>query len=52
MNFEPNEYGRDLNTFGESYPLGLHLSNTFLWMFLGLMITFGVALVGWNRLAF
>lgn len=25
----------------------LHLSNTFLWMFLGLMITFGVAIAGW-----
>ena len=47
MSFDPYDFDRTPNTFESGYPLGLHLSNTFLWMFLGLMITFGVALAGW-----
>ena len=43
MNHNPYEYRG-----GEgSYPLGLYLSNVFLWMCLGLMITFGVAVACW-----
>ena len=43
MNYDPYEYRS-----GEgSYPLGLYLSNVFLWMCLGLMITFGVAIGCW-----
>ncbi len=47
MSFDPYEFDRSPNTFENEYPFGLHLSNTFVWMFLGLMITFGVALAGW-----
>lgn len=43
MNHDPYQYKG-----GEgSYPLGLYLSNVFLWMCLGLMITFGVAIGCW-----
>ena len=47
MSFDPYEFDRSPNPFENRYPLGLHLSNTFLWMFLGLMITFGVAIASW-----
>ena len=47
MSFDPYEFDRSPKTVENEYPLGLHLSNTFLWMFLGLMITFGVAIAGW-----
>lgn len=43
MNENPYEY----RSAEENYPLGLYLSNVFLWMCLGLMITFGVAIGGW-----
>lgn len=47
MSFDPYEFDRTPNPAEGGYPIGLHLSNTFLWMFLGLMITFGVAIAGW-----
>lgn len=47
MSFDPYEFDRSPNTFEGDDHLGLHRSNTFLWMFLGLMITFGVAIAGW-----
>ena len=45
MSFDPYEFDRTANG---GYPMELHLSNTFLWMFLGLMVTFGVAIAGWR----
>ena len=47
MSFDPYEFDRSYPYDQGGYPMGLFLSNTFLWMFLGLMITFGVALAGW-----
>ena len=47
MSFDPYEFDRGYPSSEDGYPLGLDMSNTFLWMFLGLMITFGVALAGW-----
>ncbi len=46
MSFDPYQFDRS-HPSSESYPFGLYLSNTFLWLFLGLMLTFGVALVCW-----
>ena len=47
MSFDPHEFDRSYGRQEGYYPLGLFMSNTFLWMFLGLMITFGVAVVCW-----
>lgn len=47
MGFYPDESNRGWSSYEEQYPRGMYLSNVFLWMFLGLMITFGVAIVGW-----
>ena len=44
MPFDPYCFDRDVS---DQYPYHLHVSNTFLWMFLGLLITFGVAMAGW-----
>lgn len=46
MRFDPNEFDRSYPSSGE-YPFELYLSNTFLWMFFGLLLTFGTALLGW-----
>ena len=46
MSFDPYEFDRSYRS-EEDYPLGLYMSNVFLWMFLGLMITFGVAIGCW-----
>lgn len=46
MSFDPHEFDRSYPISGD-YPFSLYLSNTFLWMFFGLMLTFGVALLGW-----
>ena len=43
MSFDPYEFDCSRGVSN----MGLFMSNTFLWMFLGLMITFGVALAGW-----
>lgn len=47
MSFDPYEFDRSYSPAEERYPLRLFMSNTFLWMFLGLMVTFGVAIVCW-----
>ena len=46
MSFHPYDNGQS-SFYDRGYPLGLYLSNTFLWMFLGLMITFGTAVACW-----
>lgn len=46
MSFDPYEFDRSYRP-AQQYPFDLYLSNTFLWMFLGLMITFGVAILCW-----
>ena len=46
MSFNPYEFDRSYRVEGD-YPFGLYMSNVFLWMFLGLMITFGVAIGAW-----
>lgn len=46
MRFDPGEFDRSYPSSG-AYPFGLYLSNTFLWMFFGLLLTFGTALLGW-----
>ena len=46
MSFNPYEFDHSYRSEGD-YPLGLYMSNVFLWMFLGLMITFGVAIGAW-----
>ncbi len=45
MNFNPYEFDRSYPS--SDYPFGLYLSNTFLWLCLGLMLTFGVAMTCW-----
>ena len=46
MNF--NSYHNEHNQFySGGYPLGMYMSNTFLWMFLGLLITFGTVIFCW-----
>lgn len=47
MSFDPYGVDRGHSYAEEQYPLDLYMSNTFLWMFLGLMITFGVAILCW-----
>jgi hypothetical protein len=47
MSFDPYEFDRSMSPIEEQYPFGLYMSNTFLWMFLGLMVTFGVAILCW-----
>ncbi len=47
MSFNPYEFDRDFQQRESDYPLGLYISNIYLWMFLGLMISFGIALLCW-----
>ena len=47
MSFDPYEFDRDLNPAGQLESLGQYTAKTFLWMVLGLMVTFGVAVVLW-----
>lgn len=47
MSFDPHEFDHDFRSGESNYPIGLYISNTFLWMFLGLMISFGTALLCW-----
>ena len=46
MSFDPYDFDRSHRAESD-YPVGQYMSNVFLWMFLGLMITFGVAIGGW-----
>ena len=44
MSFDPYEFDRSM-TPGQAYTLGQYTAKTFLWMVLGLMVTFGVAIL-------
>ena len=43
MSFDPNEFDRSYAS-GYVEPLGQYTAKTFLWVMLGLLITFGTAL--------
>lgn len=47
MSFDPYEFDRSYVPEGQMETLGQYTAKTFLWMVLGLMITFGVAIVCW-----
>lgn len=47
MSFNPYEFDRSITPSGQMETLGQYTAKTFLWMVLGLMITFGVAIVSW-----
>ena len=47
MSFNPYEFDRSMMREGRMETIGQYTSKTFLWMVLGLMITFGIALAGW-----
>ena len=47
MNFNPNEFDRSYAPAGYTETIGQYTAKTFLWMVLGLMITFGVAVASW-----
>ena len=46
MSFDPYEFDRSMAP-GQTETIGQYTAKTFLWMVLGLMITFGVAIVSW-----
>lgn len=47
MSFDPYEFDRGMAPAGQMESLGQYTAKTFLWMVLGLMVTFGVALACW-----
>ena len=47
MSFDPYEYDRSMDPVGQMETQGQYTAKTFLWMVLGLMVTFGVALACW-----
>lgn len=47
MSFDPHEMDRDYGTPSGVITEAQYTTRTFLWMTLGLMITFGVAILGW-----
>lgn len=47
MSFEPYEFDRGMAYQNQPITLGQYTGRTFLWMVLGLMITFGVAITSW-----
>ena len=47
MSFDPYEFDRDMNQVGQMETLGQYTARTFLWIVLGLLVTFGVALACW-----
>lgn len=47
MSFDPNQLDRDYSTPSGVMTEAQYTSRTFLWMMLGLMITFGVGILGW-----
>ncbi len=47
MSFDPHEFDRSMAPEGQMETIGQYTAKTFLWMVLGLMITFGVALASW-----
>ena len=46
MSFNPNEFDRDYS-ISQGDTLGQYTAKTFLWMMLGLLVTFGVAAIGY-----
>ncbi len=47
MSFDPYEFDRSMAPEGQPSTIGQYTAQTFLWMVLGLMITFGVAVACW-----
>ncbi len=47
MSFDPYEFDRSLARDSRTETIGQYTAKTFLWMVLGLMITFGVAIACW-----
>jgi len=47
MNYNSSGFDRELPGYGGVITLGQYTARTFLWMVLGLMITFGVAIFTW-----
>ena len=47
MSFDPYEFDRSMVPEGQLETIGQYTAKTFLWMVLGLMITFGVAIACW-----
>jgi FtsH-binding integral membrane protein len=47
MSFDPYEFDRGISPQGQSMTLSEYTARTFLWMVLGLMVTFGVAVSAW-----
>ncbi len=47
MSFDPYEFDRSMVPEGGLLTLGQYTARTFLWMVLGLMITFGIAIACW-----
>lgn len=47
MSFDPHELDRDYGVPSGVITEAQYTTRTFLWMMLGLMITFGIALLGW-----
>lgn len=47
MSYDPYDLDRDYRPYGQAFTLGQYTARTFLWMVLGLMITFGVAVASW-----
>lgn len=47
MSFDPYEFDRDYGSSNRVVLEGEYVAQTFLWMVLGLMVTFGVAIVCW-----
>ena len=47
MSFDPYEFDR---SYGRNVPetLGQYTAKTFLWMMVGLLVSFGVGIVGWS----
>ena len=47
MSFDPYEFDR---SYGRNVPetLGQYTAKTFLWMMVGLLVTFGVGVIGWS----
>lgn len=47
MSFDPYEFERNFVPAGQVESIGQYTAKTFLWMVLGLLLTFGVAVVCW-----
>lgn len=47
MSFDPFEFDQTLTPAGQTETIGQYTAKTFLWMVLGLLITFGVAVACW-----